>query len=364
MLLFAIAYAKISVENIFRFIIKHGSGILSDRSQNCRARIVAVVLDIIVAGNILLIFAYFHHVREVPVEYQGISVVDTVSASDISADASAVPSDTDAEAEQPEDFGGDFTRKFPDKFTDGEIVETETSYMSSKVNVSYRDFSSEIDGLSFNGHVIDVYVGSYDLLQTALAGDSFGTSMNHCSHTLSIAKKKNAVAAMNGDYYSARRIGPVVRNGVMFRDTPDSDIFVMYTDGSMKAFEKGTYNDLDYTAGNIWNVWSFGPSLLTADGGTKTTFNSILNEPHPRSAIGYYEPGHYCFVAVDGRGKGGSEGISLEAFSQMFHDMGCTAAYNVDGGRTSVLEFNGTILNNPPGGGARPCSDIIYIPKE
>ena len=59
-----------------------------------------------------------------------------------------------------------------------------------------------------------------------------------------------------------------------------------------------------------WQAWTFGPALLNTDGSVLTSFASTnrIISANPRTAIGYYEPGHYCLVVVDGRGE--SAGIT------------------------------------------------------
>ncbi|MEZ4358143.1 MAG: phosphodiester glycosidase family protein [Eubacteriales bacterium] len=111
-----------------------------------------------------------------------------------------------------------------------------------------------------------------------------------------------------------------------------------------------------------YQAWTFGPMLL--DGGQPMEeFNSDLNARNPRTAIGYYEPGHYCFVVVDGRQPGYSNGYSLKALSQLFYNLGCKAAFNLDGGQTSEMVFEGDFFNQPYNGG-RSVSDILYIVDE
>ena len=70
--------------------------------------------------------------------------------------------------------------------------------------------------------------------------------------------------------------------------------------------------------------------------------------------------GHYCFVVVEGR-QTYSEGIKLSGLSQIFYDLGCAEAYNLDGGRTSEMAYFGELINQPLADGRRECSDIIYI---
>ena len=50
-------------------------------------------------------------------------------------------------------------------------------------------------------------------------------------------------------------------------------------------------------------------------------------------------------------------GLTLEAFGQLFADLGCKAAYNLDGGDSSAMYFNGQVY----GPNGRGTSDIIYI---
>ena len=41
--------------------------------------------------------------------------------------------------------------------------------------------------------------------------------------------------------------------------------------------------------------------------------------------------------------------------------LGCQVAYNLDGGGSSAMYFNGRIINQPSNGGERATSDILYI---
>jgi exopolysaccharide biosynthesis protein len=57
-------------------------------------------------------------------------------------------------------------------------------------------------------------------------------------------------------------------------------------------------------SGKVWQIFYFGPMLLDEEGHAMKKFNSDVNPVNPRSVIGYYEPGHYCFLVVDGRQPG------------------------------------------------------------
>ena len=70
-------------------------------------------------------------------------------------------------------------------------------------------------------------------------------------------------------------------------------------------------------------------------------------------------------MIVNGRGTEGSRGCTMSQLSALFEELGCVAAYNLDGGRSSVMAWDcGSSLVNSPASGGRPVCDIIYIPKE
>ncbi len=84
---------------------------------------------------------------------------------------------------------------------------------------------------------------------------------------------------------------------------------------------------------------------------------------NPRTAIGVIDELHYIFLVSDGRTTQNA-GLSLLELAQVMQDYGCTVAYNLDGGGSSTMVFNGQVINNPTDGrsfGERNVSDIIYI---
>ena len=84
---------------------------------------------------------------------------------------------------------------------------------------------------------------------------------------------------------------------------------------------------------------------------------------NPRTAIGYISENHYVFVVSDGR-TSESAGLSLSELATFMKNLGCTQAYNLDGGGSSTMYYNGSVINNPTTTGRiseRSVSDIIYI---
>ena len=84
---------------------------------------------------------------------------------------------------------------------------------------------------------------------------------------------------------------------------------------------------------------------------------------NPRTAIGQIGEGHYVMVVSDGR-TDESAGLSVYELAQVMADLGCETAYNLDGGGSSTMYFNGAVVNNPTSGHGikeRSVSDIVYI---
>ena len=115
-----------------------------------------------------------------------------------------------------------------------------------------------------------------------------------------------------------------------------------------------------------WQVFCFGPGLI-ADGEILVNEKSEVaahKASNPRTAIGYIEEGHYVMVVSDGRTEA-SAGLSLYQLALVLDDYGVKDAYNLDGGGSSVMIFNGKIVNQPTSNGEdireRSSSDIVYI---
>ena len=209
----------------------------------------------------------------------------------------------------------------------------------------------EREGLSC--HVADIYISDLKYLRSAFGEKGYGSR----SMAADIASANDAVIAISGDYYSARREGIVVRNGLLYRDTRFEDVCVLLGDGRMLTLSDRETDLEALTQAAPWQVWSFGPRLLE-NGKAMTKFNSAVVRKNPRSAIGYVEPGHYYFVQVDGRGAYGSHGMTMTELAELFESLGCETAYNLDGGQTAGMCWDGELISFPYG---RSVSDIIYI---
>lgn len=210
-------------------------------------------------------------------------------------------------------------------------------------------------------YVADVYVTNVGAIRTALAEDTYGKNIKESVSDM--AGNNNAIWAVNGDFYGNSEEGLVVRNGVKYRDNlNDVDICVLYTDGSMETFPHSNFDMDEVMEKGVWQAWCFGPMLLDGNGNVLDSFNTTtyLNSANPRSAIGCVAPGHYVFMTVDGRDKGYSRGATMSELAALMAHEGCKVAYNLDGGMSALMYYDGDIINEPDRGG-RSISDIIYV---
>ena len=251
--------------------------------------------------------------------------------------------------------------RYPDKFTD-EPVLTDTSYQSADLAVFLSEVSDKKPFSPITYFVADIYAQDITLIRTAPAGENFTSVL--AAPVKQMAQKNNSLLAASGDYYAHSTQSLVIRNGVSYRDKLSTrfESCVLFRDGTLSFYDS---KDLDVQAlldAGAWQGWTFGPSLLSEKGQPMTEVSkkyASVSDKNPRCMLGYYEPGHYCLVVVDGRQRS-SAGLTLIELSQLAYDLGCTKAYNLDGGQSAQLYWQGQIFNHPVGGG-RSISDIIYI---
>ena len=216
-------------------------------------------------------------------------------------------------------------------------------------------------------YVADIYLGEGQTIQTALADNTYGKNITDT--TSNIASSVGAKLAINGDYYGARSSGYVVRNGELLRETKTADSqedMVLWSDGSMSVVTEGDYTAQQLVDKGAQQVLSFGPGLIV-DGSISVTANDEVGQAmasNPRTSIGYIAGNHYVFVVADGR-TDASVGLSLLQLAEFLKTLGVTQAYNLDGGGSSTMYYNGRVVNNPTTNGSkiseRAVSDVVYL---
>lgn len=244
----------------------------------------------------------------------------------------------------------------------GSVTKSSTAYEDDNIKIALIDYRENDTDI----HMADVKVSSSEYLKTAFAQSSYGRNVTE--KTSDIAESVNAILAINGDYYGAQESGYVIRNGVIYRETAKSgnEDLVIYGDGSFEIIDEDDITAEELLEKGAQNVLAFGPALVE-DGSVSVTEDEEVGKAmasNPRTAIGIIDENHYVFVVADGR-TSDNEGLSLYELAEFMESLGVQTAYNLDGGGSSTMYFNGQIINKTTTNGSsikeRSVSDIVYI---
>ena len=344
-----------------------------------------IIVDILMVGVILVIYAMFHHVIpaymseyqrqqeqeqvQLPVETEAFTEEVTEATVEVTEEPTEeIPTETEIPATEPPDLRTEWQKKFEEHFSD-EIIWTENSYKSPNVSITIETKTVGEGGNKTVYHVADIYVGSMNNFVTHTANGEmryWGTQ-----DVVKMSKASDALIAISGDFLTYQNQGFLMRNGEIYQETSNLDsICVLFADGTMETYDEKTYDIQELKDRGAVQVWSFGPVLLDENGQVRKSYKmpKAVSYANPRSAIGYYEPGHYCFVVVDGRQDGYSKGLNMPDLARIFEELGCKCAYNLDGGGSAVMVFNHQRFSRQSNGGDRGLGDILvireYVPEE
>ena len=238
---------------------------------------------------------------------------------------------------------------------------TETSYSDGSLSVEISSYRVEDTTV----YVADILTEEPQALLAAFSQNSYGRNITAVSSET--AEQVGAILAVNGDNYGSREKGYVIRNGVLYRETPASDQedLVIWSDGSFSIIRESEISARELLEQGAWQVFSFGPGLLEEGELLVNAEDEVdrAKASNPRTALGQIGEGHYVLVVSDGR-SGESEGLSLYELAQFLRQLGVQTAYNLDGGGSSTMVFLGQVVNQPVGSrgsGQRAVTDIIYV---
>ena len=217
--------------------------------------------------------------------------------------------------------------------------------------------------------VADVYTQNPDQLKTAFAGEEY--SRDHVEAPSDIAARHDAVIAVNGDYYNYKdKVGMVIRNGVLYRDSDaERDHLIITKTGTFLALPMAQYEagkGEAYVQAGVTQSFTFGPLLVVGGKAAQLPEKYVIytgdSVREPRAAIGQVDERHHVIVVADGRRSGWSDkGMTLQELQAIFLERGCKTAYNMDGGGSAALVVDGVKINKSAGSRERPVSDILYF---
>lgn len=305
----------------------------------------------------------------------------TLAPDETAAPETPTPEPTEEPTPEPTPIAGLLGDKFKEKFSDGEPVVSEPNTSETLEDGTVRTLIYTYAGREvaielyhyqkgkLEYQIADLYLRSIEKLTAIYEADQ-----GKAKGLVDFARGGNALIAINSDYFSAnaKDEGLIIRNGMMIKNNPcrHADLCVIYQDGTVRCFDcrQDNIDNNAILASYPYHSFYFGPSILDADGNAKKKFNSTLEPQNPRTAFGYYEPGHYAFIGVRGTrgvkdingkslGNGKSPGLSLTELSELCAKLGMKAAYNFDGGGSSGMYWNENLF----GHNSRVTGDALII---
>ena len=228
--------------------------------------------------------------------------------------------------------------------------------------------------------VADIHIQDPSQLRTMSAAESGSFEKAAQRRAEALAERSKAVLALNGDYFEdtpRKGRGYIVRQGILYRNKLDEpgyntarfmDVLLIDSNGDFSVVYQPVKDDVISVTGNetIINSFSFGPALVDNGElikdykGADRWVDMAADEPRQRICICQAGPLHYKVICCAGPYKGNA-GLTIEQFARLVYAQDVKIAYNLDGGDSTLLYFNGTRINEFGSKSARKLMDIIYF---
>ena len=257
---------------------------------------------------------------------------------------------------------------------------TEDSYEDETISVKIEHQEME-DGTKM--HIAHIRIADASQLRTGVANPDKIAS-NKTRSVSYMARKYNAVVALNGDNYVDKpekttfeyRMTQKIRS----KGNQQKDILIIDDKGDFHLYVKsqGLETGKKKNGKNVWmkadeweaangcklvNAFTFGPALVK-DGELLELDPDYGYNPggrEPRAAIGQTGPLSYVMVIIEAKDRSGKSGFSQGKLAEFMQGLGCVQAFNLDGGNSAEMVFGDQIYKGMPGGDERTLSDIIYF---
>ncbi len=289
-------------------------------------------------------------VTEAPTEAPTDSPVPTEAPTEA---PTAIPTETptpEPTAEPLSDFDQHFVNDGGDEIVTIDLDKGEWIYRSDILAVeiqryatTYPNGSKEKPCVYFVAHI---YERTYDSFRPTF-GSNRHNGVDICG-AMEMADDAKCVLWITGDNLincDTEQKGILIRGGYLFQRADRIDGCTLDPEThSLHILHKGSGTALDLLESGVQNCFSFGP-VLVENGAIPDAARTARSKTNPRTAIGMIEPGHLVAVVADGRQDGYSLGLSGVELAELMQSLGCTTAYNLDGGVSATMIFMGNKIN-------------------
>ncbi|RAV22496.1 phosphodiester glycosidase family protein [Paenibacillus contaminans] len=208
---------------------------------------------------------------------------------------------------------------------------------------------------NYKGYALKADLKSDKAMQMILGKDKIGGSET----TQSAANRYGAVAGVNAGGFADDKSGRYPTGTTVYNSkyvygffpSEDNYSFVgLNADRKLiggKFYRQSELDKLKPTFGA-----TFVPQLLK-DGSKLELPSQWVSSPFraPRTVIGNFRNDQILIIVTDGYDERGGSGSTLAELQDKMHQLGIQDAYNLDGGGSSTLVFDGKVVNRPSDGG-------------
>lgn len=261
----------------------------------------------------------------------------------------------------------DSQRKLSDDIYEQKILKMLGPAVKTHINKRTEIKIFKLAELGYRGYIAKIKLFDPTAFKVVLGKDTLGG----VETTSQAAKRTNALLAINGGGFSktkrngkfyAELIGSTVIDGKMVEPFKQDSIGLFFAGINKLGQVIGTvtYKESDVLNLDPYQGVSFLPVLLK-DGKKQELPADWKKTRHPRTIIGKYANDDLIMIVIDGRRGNWSVGITLERLQDKLLELGVKDAYNLDGGGSSAMYYDGQILNKPSDGRERPVVNNIVI---
>ena len=280
----------------------------------------------------------------------------------------------------PQDFS-DRNYLLPIDFSTGSVPKPE----GFTDEFTYSDSTISVSAGKGNTGTCDYWYANIrltDASQLRTMGASQDGSFNRTGELngLRFAGQSNAVVAINGDFWNSREkrgMGYIVRQGILYQnnlaavrqwDSRLMDVLLIDEDGDFTVLQQPTQGKIPglLNGKRVLNAFSFGP-ILVQNGEAVANYHQsdfwldmAADKPRQRMCICQTGPLQYMVLCCSGPYKENT-GMTLHELGDLAASLGARTAYNLDGGYSTMLYFNGQQLNKAGNTSPRALMDIIYF---
>ena len=237
---------------------------------------------------------------------------------------------------------------------DVKVNDNRYTYKSSSLNIDLRRKST---------HNVPYWVALIKIknsrqLKSALSYGSYGGARQTTSGAVS---GNGGIIGVNGSAFSYQTgrpspLGMCIKNGVIYGNYETSySVMAVRYDGTIYTPKQGLKGEALLEEG-VKDTYNFGP-ILIKDGQAQPAWSETAKY-YPRTAVGMVKPGIYVLLVTD---TGSYAGLNHWDLVNIFNSYGCQYAYNLDGGGSATLYYNGQVMNKLINNYERPCGDFLYF---